>query len=237
MSLFSEKELIYTPKVVKDYSELRENFNETDKIYFDYINALGVKNKVVADLGCGDGRQAEHVHEMGATSVIGVDINPAMISIAQEKWQGTPGIEFKVANGKETGLPSESVDLVMSNFAIHYFTEASDVFNEISRILKPGGSCVCTFNATDVAPGFEKKLYNTPMPIRLGHGEASVVVQNLIKSSDELQAAITNAGLVIEKGDVLDHPNAVVDDPFEHKKHIEKYAVLLVIRKPEKKRE
>ncbi len=229
----SEEDLIYKPEVAAEYSKSRELFNETDEKLFSEIHILGVNGKVIVDFGCGDGRHLLRLKEEGAARVIGVDINPKMIEMAKQNSAAVLNTDFMVSNGKQTPLEAESADLVVSNFMIHYFEDAQEIFNEISRVLKEGGHCVCTFNVTDVAPG-SGHLYNTPMPIRLGSAEKPVMIDNLIKSSTELQVAINEAGLVIEKGDVLHHPNAVVDDSFEHKNKVEKHAVMLVLRKLDK---
>lgn len=80
---------------------------------------------------------------------------------------------------------------------LHYFPNSGALFHELSRVLTPGGYIVATMNITDVKEGFEY-LYNTLMPIRLGRDKSSIIVQNLIKSRDEVLDAINSNGFVIE---------------------------------------
>lgn len=220
----------YSPELAKDYSENREQFNETDRVLVEALEEVGVENKEILDLGCGDGRHARLIKEMGAAHVTGVDINETMIDLAKEKSAENAGVSFYVADGTKIPLENQSTDLVVSNFVIHYFPDSKEVFGEVSRVLKPEGRFVGTFNITDVDAGYEH-LYDQQMPIRLGSGKDSIVIQNLIKSRAEIEEAIAGSGLVIEEEKELDHPNAVVDDSFAEKDHVRKHAVMMVLQK------
>lgn len=222
--------MTYSSEQVNKYSALKEKFNETDKDLFGRLESIGVIDKEVLDVGCGDGRQALLVKDMGAKHLTGIDISEKMIKLAKEKAKNVDAVEFLVANGSDMPLKDESVDIVFSNFVIHYFSDSQRVFAEIARVLKKEGYFIGTFNITDVDEGFNH-LYNTNMPIRLGRGNESVVVENLIKSKEEIEKAISEAGFIIEEKSELDHPNAVVDDSYKDRVHIKKHAMLFVLKK------
>lgn len=220
----------YSESLVKQYSQKREQFNETDKILFDAIDSVGVIDKSVLDLGCGDGRHSQLIKEMGASNVLGVDVNEKMIELARENNKYPDGVSFTVADGKKIPVSDACVDVVVSNFVIHYFENSAEVFCEISRVLKIDGFFVGIFNIAEVDEGYEY-LYNKSMPIRLGQGEGSIVVQNLIKSREEIQNAILASGLEVVQEKELNHPNAVIDDTFREKDYLRKVVVLMVLRR------
>ena len=220
----------YSSELATNYSQKREQFDETDKVLFGALESVGVRDKRIVDLGCGDGRHARLIKEMGAVHVVGVDVNEKMIELAKEKSAKNPGVLFIVADGRKLPLEESSTDMVVSNFVIHYFSDAKEIFNEIGRVLKDTGYFIGTFNITDVEKGFEH-LRNQPMPIRLGQGEGSIVVQNLIKSRQEIEAAIAEAGFAIKEEQELDHPNATIDDSFPDKSRLQKHAVMMVLQK------
>jgi len=220
----------YSPELAKNYSQKREEFNETDNVLIDVLEALNVKDKKIVDLGCGDGRHARLIKEMGATHVTGVDVNESMIELAKEKSVEHPDLTFLVTDGRNIPVEDNSMDIVISNFVIHYFPDAKEIFREISRVLKDNGYFVGTFNITDVEEGFEH-LHNQQMPIRLGQGEGSIVVQNLIKSRQEIEIAIAESGFTIKEEQELDHPNSTVDDSFPDKSRIQKHSVMMVLQK------
>lgn len=220
----------YSPELATDYSQKREQFNETDKVLEGALESIGVQDKEIVDLGCGDGRHARLIKEMGAAHVTGVDVNEKMIEIAKEKSAENPDVTFLVADGRNLPVESNSIDIVVSNFVVHYFPDAKEIFNEISRVLRDRGYFIGTYNITDVKKGFEH-LYNQQMPIRLGQGESSIVVQNLIKSRHEIETAIAEAGFTIIEEQELDHPNATIDDSFTDKSLLQKHAVMMILQK------
>jgi ubiquinone/menaquinone biosynthesis C-methylase UbiE len=216
----------YSPDLARKYAEHRDQYNETDKALFDGLVTIAVEGKDVLDLGCGDGRHAEMIKGMGAKSVSGIDVNETMIELAKKRRR----VSFQVASGDNLPFKDASFDMVFSNFVLHYFKDTFRVIAEVARVLRPGGHFVGTFNITDVEKGHEG-LFNTEMPIRLGKDDRSVIVRNLIKSRSEIMSAIDAAGLTVRHEEELDHPNATVDDSFEHKSRIQKHAVMMVLEK------
>jgi ubiquinone/menaquinone biosynthesis C-methylase UbiE len=220
----------YSPELAKEYSNNREKYNETDRLLMETVESVDVEDKNVLDLGCGDGRHARLIKDIGAKTVTGIDISDDMIDIAKQNSQNTEGVFFNVATGEDLPLGDRTMDLVVSNFVMHYFKESEKVFKEISRVLKEKGFFIGTFNETEVKEGFDY-LYNTEMPIRLGSGEESIVVKNLIKSKEEILEAISKSGLEVVKKTELNHPNAVVDDSYKFKDSLHKKAVMYILKK------
>jgi SAM-dependent methyltransferase len=97
-----------------------------------------VQNKQVVDLGCGSGEEIVPLAQRGAR-VIGIDISPHLIAIAHERLRKY-GVhaELRITSAYETGLLSESVDVVFCMSLLHHL-ELDRAKNEIRRILKPGG--------------------------------------------------------------------------------------------------
>lgn len=97
-----------------------------------------VKDKLVLDLGCGSGEELVPLRRRAAR-VIGLDISPDLIAIAEERLR-KDGIdaELRVASAYETHLPGESVDVVFCMSILHHL-QLERVKQEIRRILKPDG--------------------------------------------------------------------------------------------------
>ena len=102
--------------------------------------------ETVLDLGSGGGIDAfiaaKSVGPEG--HVIGVDMTPEMIAKAQEGAlrAGLKQVEFR--QGRLENLPVEdaTVDAVTSNCVINLVPDKAVVFQEIARVLKPGGRLV-----------------------------------------------------------------------------------------------
>lgn len=97
----------------------------------------------VLDIGCGAGLDsliaARIVGPEGR--VIGVDMTPEMIEKARQNAveAGVENIEFIEDYSEQLPIPTEWADVIISNGAINLSPDKDLVFNEMLRILKPGG--------------------------------------------------------------------------------------------------
>ena len=98
---------------------------------------------VVLDLGCGAGTDllvaAQMTGPMGR--VIGVDMTPAMLDCAREsaREMGLENVELHESLIESLPLDTASVDVVISNGVIDLVPDKDAVFDEIDRVLRPGG--------------------------------------------------------------------------------------------------
>ena len=107
--------------------------------------------QVVLDLGSGGGFDvfiaAQKVGPRG--KVIGVDMTPEMLSKARagiskftEK-TGLSNVEFRLGEIEHLPVADSSIDVVISNCVINLSPDKQQVWNEIARVLKPGGkACI-----------------------------------------------------------------------------------------------
>jgi len=103
------------------------------------LNCLGnIKNKIILDLGCGFGDQAQRYTKRGAKKVFGFDISKKLVKIANER--KIPNTEFKVGNlNSKLKYNNNSFDVVVASLSIHYVKNINQLFSEIQRVLKPKG--------------------------------------------------------------------------------------------------
>jgi SAM-dependent methyltransferase len=92
----------------------------------------------VVDVGCGSGRAVGELAARGVRA-IGVDLDPAMIGIAAQRW---PAGEFHLADA--TGLPLEdgSVTGYRADKVLHALAEPERAVAEARRVLAGGGRAV-----------------------------------------------------------------------------------------------
>lgn len=101
------------------------------------------EGEVVLDLGSGAGFDcflaAAKVGLKG--KVIGVDMTPEMIEKARNnaKKNGVKNVEFRLGEIENLPVSDNSVDVVISNCVINLSADKARVFQEIHRVLKPGG--------------------------------------------------------------------------------------------------
>jgi len=98
---------------------------------------------VVLDLGSGLGIDCFlAAQKTGSTgTVIGVDMTPEMIERARGNAQNNlvKNVEFRLGEIECLPVETQSVDIAISNCVINLVTDKEPVFEEIFRVLKPGG--------------------------------------------------------------------------------------------------
>ncbi len=101
------------------------------------------EGETVLDLGSGAGidcfMAARKVGEKG--QVIGVDMTPEMIKKARNNAEkgNYHNVEFRLGEIENLPVADNSVDVVISNCVINLSPDKKKVFQEVFRVLKPGG--------------------------------------------------------------------------------------------------
>jgi SAM-dependent methyltransferase len=99
--------------------------------------------EVVVDLGCGAGTDLLIAAQMAGPGgrAIGIDMTGSMLARAQESAgaMGLGNVELHEALIEDLPLRDASVDLVISNGVIDLVPDKDAVFDEIDRVLRPGG--------------------------------------------------------------------------------------------------
>lgn len=110
--------------------------------------------QVVLDVACGTGIVARTaVERVGAEGrVVGVDLNPAMLTVAERV---CPGVELHQAD--VSGLPFEdgSFDVVLCQMALMFFPDRRAAISEMGRVAKPQGTVVIMVpSSLDAQPAY-----------------------------------------------------------------------------------
>ncbi len=108
------------------------------------------KGHTVLDLGSGAGNDCFVARaEAGETGkVIGVDFTPKMVQLARQNAEkrGLNNVEFRQGDIEDLPVSDDSVDVVVSNCVLNLVPDKAKVFQEIKRVLRPGGH----FSISDV---------------------------------------------------------------------------------------
>jgi len=97
------------------------------------------------DLGCGQGVLARKLSQKNMR-VMGVDASPKLIEFAKQR-DPENTVNFQVRDAaKLQGIPDKSFDVVTCVLALQNMEHPADVFQEIGRVLKPGGKVLLVLN-------------------------------------------------------------------------------------------
>lgn len=151
----------------------------------------------VADLGCGPGRIAGHLAELGL-DVSGVDLSPGMVVVARREH---PGIPFSI--GSMLDLPFGEAELAgaLAWYSIIHIPQDAqdDLFREFARVVRPGGRLVLAFQVSTA--GDEDVVHLTHA---YGH---DIDLRTRRQSPERVRRRLAAAGFAVT-GEVLREPVA-----------------------------
>ena len=122
--------------------------------FFEVIDQYALNPvKDILDMGCSVGISTRALHKHYASKqsqpprTIGLDLSPYMLSVAHLRNEDGSIAAWIHANAEETGLPSESFDVITLQSVLHELPRhiTSIIFNEAKRLLRPGG-CLAIFD-------------------------------------------------------------------------------------------
>ena len=133
-----------------DYDALSRNYARHRKVHPYVMQELlekGVKNSSdqVLEIGCGTGNYINALQEAGVTDCWGIDPSEGMLAEASIK---NTLIKFKSGRAEELKFADSSFDFIFSVDVIHHLEDIPAYFNEVRRVLKPGGR-FCTVTESE----------------------------------------------------------------------------------------
>ena len=124
------------------YDSARALPAETKALWLDALrSSIPVQDvRRILDLGCGTGRFTRALSEAFGCPAIGVEPSRAMLDVAKKQQSNDSStILWKAGQAEAIPLEAESVDLVFMSQVFHHFADARKAFEEIARVLPPGG--------------------------------------------------------------------------------------------------
>ena len=97
------------------------------------------KKAVILDLGIGPGLLTKEINNiLPDAQVIGIDPSEDMLKLSKKN----AFVETKIGFAENIPMENNSVDVVVSRFNLTYWKDSKKGFNEINRVLKPGGKFI-----------------------------------------------------------------------------------------------
>ena len=150
----------------------------------------------VLDVGCGTGYiVSQLVNE--SELIFALDIAEGMLCVAKSGMSGDEktksktkaNIHYICADAEAIPLAENTVDLVVSNFAIQWCPDKALLFQEIARVLVPGGRFIFSMPGADTLHELKASWQ---------HADSSHTHVNQFCKMDELVADVQHSSLHIE---------------------------------------
>lgn len=94
----------------------------------------------ILDIGCGTGRLTSEIAARSSTTVVGMDRSWSMLAEATRSSSGR--ITFAQADAMHLPFCGSAFDAVFSTATFHWVPDHPSLFEEIHRVLRPGGRLV-----------------------------------------------------------------------------------------------
>lgn len=126
--------------ILADYYAKKEKYwdsFEKDQV----LPLLGeINNKQILDVGAGNGRLSSKLAKLGA-EVTALDVSEEMLKSLKRK---SKKIEIILAEAESLPFDNDSFDVVVATFLIVHLKDLKLFFDEVYRVLKPGGLFLVT---------------------------------------------------------------------------------------------
>ena len=125
------------------------------------VSQLDYKKRynAILDVGVGNGASSKYLKKHSPNSqVLGIDISSTAIRAAEKLAE--PGLSFEVKNVEKTNLPFEEFDLITAFQTHFHWSNLTQSFLELKRILKPDGIILLACEWSKLAyylPDFRKQ--------------------------------------------------------------------------------
>lgn len=112
-----------------------------EELFTELLSHVTLKDKVLADIGCGTGRHWQKMLDRSPASLTGFDVSKEMLAVLQQKFPEQKVIRLQ---DHHIDLPDQSCDLIVSTLALAHIPQAGPALAEWVRVLKPGGDILIT---------------------------------------------------------------------------------------------
>jgi cytosine/adenosine deaminase-related metal-dependent hydrolase/ubiquinone/menaquinone biosynthesis C-methylase UbiE len=175
-------------KWARDYDELP---NPVTALESRVLSALtpNLRDRDVADLGCGTGRSFPMFEQRGAHSVVGIDFSAEMLTVANRKLR--PSVRLIQGDVCDLPLHSASVDVTFASLLVSYVSDISRFAREVRRISRDNAIVM----VSDLHPASVRKFAWK----RIGSAATeSVELPARVIEIEEIIRAFEHAGFVAE---------------------------------------
>jgi SAM-dependent methyltransferase len=150
------------------------------QLYHHAIGAIDLKECTVVEIGCGRGGGSDYINRyLQPKHIVGVDYSYSVIKFCNHMYNNK-GLSFMYGDAESLPFENSHVDAVINVESSHCYVSKEKFFNEVERILKPGGY----FFYTDVCDADEyetirRQLFSSPMMVIKEEDITANVIQAL----------------------------------------------------------
>ena len=182
--------------MIKAYDIWSENYDsqpgnlmlDLDQIVFSkLLDAVDLKNKAVADIGCGTGRHWPIISEKKPESLTGFDFSPGMLGKLMEKFPDAH--THIITDNSFSNIPGAAYDVIVSTLTVAHIEHIEEAIKAWCRLLKPNGEIIITdFHPDALASGGQRTFK---------HQNRHIAVENFSHATATIKDILLKNGLTL----------------------------------------
>jgi ubiquinone/menaquinone biosynthesis C-methylase UbiE len=158
-----------------------------EMIFSKLIRNIDLRDKWVADIGCGTGRHWQKILEKQPARVLGFDVSPGMLHQLKLKFPSAQ-VHLTSDNLLKT-VPDSFIDCLITTLTIAHIKNIDEAIASWSRILKDNGDLVITdFHPISLANGAKRSFH---------HAGKTVTVTNYIHPLEKIKKVFQEHNLYV----------------------------------------
>jgi len=191
---------------VQSYDKMQRRLRDKGWIETKEIIKSGITSGFVLEVGPGPGYLGlEWLKLTANTRLKGLDISPEMIKLAEKnaaEYGLSNRVEYVQSSGEKMPFEDSTFDAVFTNGSLHEWSEPNKTFDEIWRVMKPGGRVFISDLRRDMSFLVRWFLWINTRPKEIRPGLITSI--NAAYTPDELRALIKSSKLA--EGNVSANP-------------------------------
>lgn len=204
-----EPENIKKIQVAQSFSRAAKTYDGAASFQRDVGNELLHRLKpnknaeIILDLGCGTGHFTQRLQEtFPAAQIIGMDLAEGMLSVAHEKNRQVK--TWVCADAEKLPFANSSVDIIFSSLALQWCNNLSELFSELHRVTKPGGTFIFSTLGPNTLHELKSAWQQADDKVHVNHFKPSEQVKNFLSKSNFLLNGFEQQSTVLEFQTITD---------------------------------
>jgi len=172
-----------------------------EEVFSALLQQIDLKDRRIADIGCGTGRHWPKIFEHEPSCLTGFDVSSGMLRRLQEKFPQV--YTSKITDNRFSDIGDAMYDVLISTLTVAHIENLSEALEAWCRILKDDGDIIITDFHPDALANGGKRTFQ--------HHQKQIQVQNFVHHLAEIESILQRNNF-----HVVNRLEKVVDESVKH---------------------
>jgi len=185
-----------------------------EEIFSDLLSPIDLKDKLIADIGCGTGRHWPKILSQSPSQLTGCDVSEGMLRELNQKFPQARTIQ--ITDNLLSFFTDKSIDLIISTLTIAHIENLREALEAWSRVLKNNSDLIITdFHPASLSSGGKRTFQ---------YNNSRIAIRNFVHSINDIKDILFEHGFKL-----ISEEERLVEESVKH--YYEKQNALQVFEK------